>query len=321
MNRRWNVYVTRMLPEDVMAFLQENFEVEVNREDRPPTRAELLENVKGKDAVLCQLNDIIDDAVFAAAGPQCKVFANYAVGFNNIDLAAATRRGVVVTNTPDVLTDATADLAWALLFAAARRLGAAERFLRAGNFAGWAPLMYLGQDITGKTLGVIGAGRIGANFAKKAKAFSMKVLYHGPNPKPEFEAETGAEFVDLPSLLRQADFVALHVPLMPSTKHLIGAEELALMKKSAIIINTSRGAIIDEAALVKALRQKTIWGAGLDVFENEPLLAAGLTELDNVVLLPHIGSATVDTRTNMGMLAARNILAVANGQQPPNKVN
>lgn len=316
-----NVYVTRQLPQAAIDLLRESCAVEVNPDDRVLDRAELLEKVRGRDAVLCLLTDAVDDAVLAAAGPQCRIFANYAVGFNNIDLTAATRRGIMVTNTPDVLTDATADMAWALLFATARRIVESDRFLRDGRFKGWGPQLLLGLDITGKTLGVIGPGRIGANFAAKARGFRMRVLYHGNRPSPDFEAESGGVFTDWETLLRASDFVSLHVPLLPSTRHLIGRDEFRLMKRTAVLINTSRGPVVDEKALVWALKTGEIWGAGLDVFENEPAVEPELLECGNAVLLPHVASATIETRTSMGLIAVRNIVAAMNGETPPNLLN
>ena len=259
--------------------------------------------------------------VLAAAGPQCKIFANYAVGFNNIDVAAATRHKIMVSNTPDVLTDATADLAWSLLFAAARRVVEADKFLRDGCYKGWGPMLLLGLDVTGKTLGVIGTGRIGANFAAKAKGFQMKVLYNDLQPNPAFEAETGGVFVDKETLLKAADFVSLHVPLLPATRHMISTAEFKLMKKTAVLINTSRGPVVDEKALAQALQLGEIWGAGLDVFEHEPAVEPELLKCENAVLLPHVASATVETRTNMGLIAVRNILAALHGETPPTLVN
>ncbi len=316
-----NVYVTRMLPQPAVDLLREHCEVEINPEDRVLTHAELLEKVRGRDAVLCLLTDTIDEAVLAAAGPQCKIFSNYAVGFNNIDVEAATRHKIMVSNTPDVLTDATADLAWSLLFATARRVVESDKFLRDGCYKGWGPMLLLGLDITGKTLGVIGTGRIGANFAAKAKGFKMKVLYNDLEPNPAFEAETGGVFVDKATLLKEADFVSLHVPLLPSTRHLIGPAEFKLMKKTAVLINTSRGPVVDEKALAEALQLGEIWGAGLDVFENEPAVEPELLKCENAVLLPHVASATVETRTNMGLIAVRNILAAMKGETPPTLVN
>ncbi len=321
MSERWNVYVTRMLPQPAIDLLKEHCEVEINPNDRVLARSELLEKVKGRDAVLCLLTDTIDDEVFAAAGPQCKIFANYAVGFNNVDIPAATQRGMMVTNTPDVLTDATADLAWTLLFSVARRVVEADAYLRAGKYLGWGPMLLLGQDITGRTIGVIGTGRIGGAVARKARGYEMKILYNDVNRNPKFEGETGATYVDKETLLKESDFISVHVPLMPSTHHLISTEEFKLMKSTAILINTSRGPVVNEKALVHALQTRQIWGAGLDVFENEPVIEPGLTDCLNAVLLPHVASATIDTRTNMGLIAVRNILAAMNGEVPPTLIN
>lgn len=315
------VYVTRMLPQAAIDLLREHCDVEINPDDRVLTHAELLDKVRGREAVLCLLTDTIDEAVLAAAGPQCKIFANYAVGFNNIDVAAATRHKIMVSNTPDVLTDATADLAWSLLFAAARRVVEADKFLRDGCYKGWGPMLLLGLDVTGKTLGVIGTGRIGANFAAKAKGFQMKVLYNDLQPNPAFEAETGGVFVDKETLLKAADFVSLHVPLLPATRHMISTAEFKLMKKTAVLINTSRGPVVDEKALAQALQLGEIWGAGLDVFEHEPAVEPELLKCENAVLLPHVASATVETRSNMGLIAVRNILAALRGETPPTLVN
>lgn len=321
MKKSWNVYVTRMIPAEVIDSLREHCDVEVNPENRPLTRDELLAKVRGRDAVLTQVTDIVDDAVLAAAGPRCKIFANYAVGFNNFDLAAATKRGVMLTNTPDVVTDATVELTWTLIFAVARRVVTADKFVRAGGFKGLDPMLMLGREVNGKTLGVIGAGRIGRSFAAKAPVFAMQVVYHDVAPNAEFEAATGARYVDIDTLLKTADFVSLHVPLLPSTRHLIGARELKRMKRTAILINASRGPVVDEAALVAALQAGEIWGAGLDVYENEPTLAPGLAALENVVLMPHVGTATIETRMNMGRVAAANILATLRGETPPNLLN
>ncbi len=316
-----SVFITRMIPSAAVDLLKKHCDVEINTQDRVLSKKQLMKKVKGKSAVLCLLTDTIDDDVFESAGPQCRIFANYAVGYNNIDVASATRRKIAITNTPGVLTDATADLAWALLFSVARRIVEADRFTRQGKFKGWAPDLFLGLNITGKTLGVIGAGRIGSNFAKKAVGFSMKILYYDVKRNSEFEKECKAQYVELDTLLKESDFISIHVPLLPETKHLIGPEEFSIMKKTSILINTSRGLVVDEKALVKALRKKLIWGAGLDVYENEPLLEPGLKNLGNVVLLPHIASATVETRTKMGIMAAENILAFFRGEIPPNIVN
>jgi len=317
----WNVFVTRLIPRPGIEVLERNCEVvEINPHDRVLTKAELIAGVRGRDGVLCLLTDTIDDEVLAAAGPRCKVFANYAVGYNNIDIEAARRRGIRVTNTPGVLTDATADMAWALLFAAARRITESHNFMRTGKWQGWGPMQFLGQDITGQTLGVVGTGRIGTNFALKSVGFRMRVLYSDVNPNPELENRIGARKVPLDQLLAESDFVSIHVPLMKETVHLIGERELRLMKPTAVLINTSRGPIIDEKALVRALREKWIAAAGLDVYEEEPHAAPGLLELDNAVTCPHIASATTSTRTKMAVMAAENLLAVLRGEEPPNPV-
>ena len=316
-----NVYVTRRVPQQGLDILNENCSrVEVNPHDRVLSREELLEGVRGRGAVLCLLTDTIDAEVLEAARG-CKIFANYAVGYNNIDVAAATERGIAVTNTPGVLTDATADLTWALLFAAARRVVEGDAFTRAGRFQGWSPMLLLGADISGKTLGIVGAGRIGTAVALRARGFRMRVLYFDKNQNEALEQAVGAERVELDDLLRQADFVSIHVDLNPTTHHLIGRRELGLMKPTACLLNASRGPVVDEAALVEALREGKIAGAGLDVYENEPALAPGLAELPNVVLLPHLGSATHGTRTRMATLAATNIVAMLRGERPPNIVN
>jgi len=316
-----NVYVTRAIPQPGIDLLVEACaRVGVNPHDRVLARDELLVAVRGRDAVLCLLTDTIDAAVLdAAAG--CKVFANCAVGYNNIDVAAATARRIAVTNTPGVLTDATADLTWALLFAAARRIPEGDRYTRAGRFTGWSPMLLLGADISGRTLGIIGAGRIGTAVALRSRGFRMRVLYFDQVQNEALEQAVGAQRVDLDTLLRESDFVSVHVSLDATTRHLIGARELAAMKPTAILLNTSRGPVVDEAALVAALRERRIAGAGLDVFEDEPRLAPGLAELDNAVIPPHLGSATIGTRTRMATLAATNLLAVLRGETPPNLVN
>jgi lactate dehydrogenase-like 2-hydroxyacid dehydrogenase len=321
MPSRFNVYVTRRIPQENLDTLGRWHEVEVNPHDRALTREELLRQVRGRDAVISLLSDRIDGEVLDAAGPQCRIFANYAVGYDNFDPEAATRRGVIMTNTPGVLDEATATHAWALLLAAARRIPETDRYLRAGRRNGWSPTDFLGQDVDHKTLGIAGLGRIGSNFARKAAAFDMKVLYSDLHRSPELERLTGATFVDKATLLRESDFLSLHVPLLPSTRHYIGAAELAAMKPSAILINAGRGPLVDEQALVAALRAKVIWAAGLDVFENEPRLAPGLAELENVVIVPHTASATIQTRTAMGRIAVENVLCVLKGEPPKNCVN
>jgi D-3-phosphoglycerate dehydrogenase len=314
------VYVTRRLPQPALDRLEEVFEMEVNPEDRVLTRAELLENVKKCDVLLCLLTDTIDAEVMDA-NPKLKGISNYAVGFNNIDVGAATARKLPVCNTPGVLTETTADMAWALMLSAARRIVESDVFNRAGKFKGWGPMMFLGYDIYGKTLGVVGAGRIGDAVARRSVGFNMKVLYYDVVPNTKLEQDIGAKRVELDELLKEADFVSVHVPLMPETTHFIGEHELKLMKKTAILVNNSRGPVVDEKALVEALKNGEIAYAGLDVFENEPELAPGLAELDNVVLTPHTSSATTETRTKMGLLAAENAIAIIEGRRPPHIVN
>ncbi len=318
---RRKVYVTRRLPQPAIDMLEERFDVEIYPEDRAIPREVLMEKVKGIDALLPLLTDKVDAEVMDAAGENLKIIANYAVGYDNIDVDAATKRKIAVTNTPGVLTETTADMAWALMFAVARRVVEADKFTRAGKFKGWGPMMFLGGDVYGKTLGVVGVGRIGSAVAKRAKGFNMRVLYTDVVRNEEIEKEVGAKKVELDELLRESDFVTLHVPLMPSTRYLIGERELKLMKKTAYLINTSRGPVVDERALVEALRKGEIAGAGLDVYENEPELSPGLAELDNVVLTPHIASASVETRTRMATLAAENIIAFFEGKRPPTIVN
>jgi len=316
-----NIYVTRAIPEQTIDELRQVHDVEVSPHDRALTREELLAAVRGRDAVISLLTDKIDGEVMDAAGPQCKIFANYAVGFDNFDLAAATQRGVVLTNTPGVLDEATATHAWALLLATARRVSESERFVRAGKWQGWGPMVFIGQDVDHKTLGVAGLGRIGSKFARKAAAFDMKVIYTDARPNPELERQIGATFVDKETLLRESDYLSLHLPLLPETRHYIGAAELAKMKRTAILVNAARGPLVDEKALVAALRDKVIWAAGLDVFENEPSLEAGLDELENVVVVPHIASATIETRLAMGRIATGNIISVLKGEKPATCVN
>ena len=317
---RWNVYVTNEIPKPALDMLEEHCDMEVNRTGQVLTKPQLLEKVKGRDAVLSLLTDPIDPEVMDAA-KGAKIFANYAVGYNNIDIPSATERGIMVSNTPGVLTDTTAEMTWALLFSVARRVVESDKYTRAGKYKGWGPLLFLGQDVMNKTLGVIGAGRIGLSFAKRAKAFDMTVLYSDVVANPQFEQETGGKFVSLETLLKESDFVSIHTPLLPETQHLIGDAEFKLMKETAILINTSRGPVVHEAALVKALQSGEIWGAGLDVYEDEPQFSKGLLELDNAILCPHIASATIDTRTKMGTIAVSNIIAAMRGELPPNCLN
>lgn len=317
---RKKVLVTRSIPEEGINKLREYFDVEVNELDRTLTYDELKEKVKGKDGVLCQLSDKIDRELMEVE-PRVKIYANYAVGYNNMDVDEAKNTNIYLSNTPDVLTEATADLAWALLFAVARRVVEGDNYIREGKFVAWAPKLLLGKDISGKTLGIIGAGRIGRAFAKRGKAFNMRILYYNRSRKKEFEEETGAEFVTLEEVLRKSDYISLHTPLTKETTHMVSDKEFDMMKKEAILINTSRGPVVDEKALVRALKENKIWGAGLDVYENEPKVEEDLKELNNVVLCPHIGSATDETRIKMSVMAADNIIAALNGEVPPNCIN
>jgi len=314
------VYITYKLPEQALSKLREKCEVHVNENDRAMTKEELCNNLKGMDAVICMLSDKIDHEVIDNA-EGVKIFANYAVGYNNIDFEYAATKGIAVSNTPGVLTDATADMAWALLFSVARRIVDSDRFTRGGQFTGWAPTLFLGQDITGQTLGILGAGRIGSNFAKKAKGFDMKIIYHNRKPNKQFEEETGATYVDLGTVITQSDFLSIHVPLTEETRHMISSKEFEMMKRNAILINTSRGPVVDEKALVDALQRRLIWGAGLDVYENEPAIEKGLFMLENVVLAPHTGSGTNNTRNRMVEMVVENVLSILVGKIPPNCVN
>ncbi|HXH13926.1 MAG TPA: D-glycerate dehydrogenase [Alphaproteobacteria bacterium] len=315
------VFISRMIPQEGLDLVLAACDAEVNTADTHLSQAQLIDRVRDKAGLLCLLTDEIDDAVLAAS-PQLKVVANVAVGFNNIDVAAATRRKIMVTNTPGVLDHTTADFAWCLLLASARRLVEADRYTRAGQYTGWGIMLLCGEDVYGKTLGICGLGRIGRGVAKRARGFDMKILYTDAIRAPEeVERELGAQYVDKETLFREADFVTLHVPLLPETHHYVSAKELALMKKTAHLINASRGPVVDEAALVQALRERRIGGAGLDVYEYEPKLTPGLTELDNVTLAPHIASASVETRTKMAVMAATNLVDALQGRRPPNLVN
>lgn len=317
----YNVYVTRKLPGQGLEKLRSVCNVTVYPEDHNITKEEILDIVAEQDALITMLSDPIDQEVIEA-GQNLKVIANYAVGFNNIDIATASKRGIPVCNTPDVLTNASADFAWALLMSAARRVIEGDQMTRSGQFTGWAPELLLGVEVFGKTLGIIGAGRIGRAVAKRAQGFEMRVLYHNRNRLPEeMEREYNMEYVDLKTLLKESDFVSLHCPLTPETKHLIGAPELELMKPTSVLINTARGPVVDEVALVKALQEKQIYAAGLDVFEDEPALKPGLAELSNVVLAPHIASAGIETRLQMVDMVVSDVLAALEGRRPKNLVN
>jgi lactate dehydrogenase-like 2-hydroxyacid dehydrogenase len=315
------VFISRMIPQAALDLVMAACEAEVNTADRHLAHAELIEHVRGVDGLLCLLTDEIDDAILAAS-PHLKVVANVAVGFNNIDVQAANRRHIMVTNTPGVLDHTTADFAWCLLLASARRLVEGDGFTRAGKFTGWGIMLLCGQDVHGKTLGICGLGRIGRGVAKRAIGFEMRLLYTDVSRAPaEVERELGVQFVDKETLFREADFVTLHVPLLPETHHYVSAKELRLMKRTAHLINASRGPVVDETALVQALRERWIAGAGLDVYEHEPDLTPGLADLDNVTLAPHIASASVETRTAMAVMAATNLVEALQGRRPPNLVN
>jgi glyoxylate reductase len=314
-------YVTRELPERGLKIIKERFDAEVWREYAPPPKKVIIEKVRNADALAPLLSDKIDAEVFDAA-PKLKIVAQLAVGFDNISVQEATKRGIYVTNTPEVLTDTTADFAWALLMAVARRVAEADKYVRTGQWkVGWHPNMLQGRDVNGATIGVVGAGRIGYAVAKRATGFDMKILFYDVIPRPEME-KLGAKKVDLDTLLKESDFVSIHVPLMKETHHLINVERLKLMKKTAYLINNSRGPVVDEKALYQALKEDRIAGAGLDVFEQEPTpLDNPLLKLDNVVVAPHISSASYETRSQMAEMVAENLVAFFEGRKPPNLVN
>jgi glyoxylate reductase len=317
------VAVMRRVPDSALELLRERADVWVSPHERPLDEKELLAAAAGVDAVLTLLHDRVDAAFFDAAGKSLRCVANVAVGFDNIDVEEATRRGVAVTNTPGVLTDATADLAMALILAVVRRVPEGDRLVRTGGTWSWDMFFMLGASLQCKTLGVVGLGQIGAATARRARGFGMEVIYtQRHRAAAELEAELGgARHAPLEELLAESDVVTLHVPLSPSTHHLIGAARLGLMRPTAYLVNTARGPVVDEAALAATLREGSIAGAGLDVFEHEPQVHPDLLALDNVVLLPHLGSATIETRTAMGELAARNVLAVLAGEPPLTPVN
>ncbi|MEM2916884.1 MAG: glyoxylate reductase [Candidatus Bathyarchaeia archaeon] len=316
------VYVTREIPERGLNLIKKHFETEVWTEYAPPPKKTIIQKVRDIDALVSLLSDPIDAEVFDAA-PKLKIVAQLAVGFDNIDVKEATKRGIYVTNTPGVLTETTADFAWALLMAVARRVVEADKYVRSGQWkVGWHPSMLLGRDIYGATLGIVGIGRIGEAVARRAKGFGMKILYYDVVRRQDLETQLGIEYVDLDTLLQKSDFVSIHVPLMKETYHLIDERRLKLMKKTAYLINNSRGPVVDEKALYKALKEGTIAGAGLDVFEQEPLpIDSPLLKLENVVLAPHISSASYETRSRMAEMVAQNLIAFFEGKTPPNLVN
>jgi lactate dehydrogenase-like 2-hydroxyacid dehydrogenase len=319
---RPKVVLTRRLPESVERQLAAEFDVTINATDVPSTAASLGEALRGADGLLCTLPDRLTADVLAAAPRRARILAQFGVGYNNIDLAAARAAGLVVTNTPGVLTDDTADFAIALLLAAARRMGEGERLLRSGTWAGWRPTQMLGTRVSGKTLGIVGYGRIGRAVAKRAMhGLGMTVLVHSPTTPPDDVSDGGVRrCASLEELLAASDFVSLHCPATPATHHLIGAAQLAAMRRSAILINTARGDVVDESALVAALAARTIAGAGLDVYEHEPSVPSALLALEHVVLLPHLASATVESRTAMGERALVNLRAFFAGEEPPDRL-
>jgi glyoxylate reductase len=312
------VLVTREIPEAGLHLL-DGFDVTVLYE-RPPERGELLEAVRGANGILSTATEKVDGEVMDAAGDDLRVVANMAVGYDNIDVGAAKERGVVVTNTPGVLDETTADVAFMLMLAAARRLGEGERLLRSGKWEWWGPKQLRGLDVWGKKLGIVGLGRIGRAVARRAKGFGMEILYHNRSRKEDAEKELGARYLRLQELLGQSDFVSIHTPLTDETRHLIGAKELGIMKPGAVLVNTSRGPVVDEGALADALENGGIFAAGLDVYEEEPKVRPKLLELENVVLAPHIGSASIESRDKMATLAAENLAAVLRGEQPKTPV-
>jgi glyoxylate reductase len=302
-----------------MAVIADRFELVHRPEETPPPARQVREGLREADAAICTLTEQITEAAVDGAR-NLKILANYAVGYNNIDVAAAKTRGIVVTNTPDVLTEATADLTWALVLATARRLTEGDRLVRSGRWDGWRPTQLLGLDVSGRTLGLIGMGRIGRAVAERATGFKMRVLYHTRQPWKAADQPNSWVSRSLEHLLSESDIVSLHVPLTPTTTHLIGAEQFAQMKPTAILINTTRGPVVDEGALVEALGQRRLAGAGLDVYEREPLVHPRLLEFDQVVLAPHVGSATLSTRVRMGMICLENIEAVLAGREAPHRV-
>jgi glyoxylate reductase len=319
---RPSVFVTRALPGgDALPRLEAAADVEVWPEESPPPHDEIVRRAADADALLTMLSDRIDAAVLDA-GKRLRVVANMAVGYDNIDIPAATERGILVTNTPGVLTETTADLAFALLLAAARRVAEGDRLTRTGGWKAWHPSFLLGRDVHGATLGIVGLGQIGQAVARRARGFDMRLLYHSRTRRREAESDLGLEFVELEQLLKESDFVSLHVFLSPQTRHLIGERELALMKPTAVLVNTTRGPVVDQRALYRALKERRIAAAGLDVAEEEPIpLDDPLLTLDNVTITPHVGSASVATRGKMAAMAVENVLATLRGEQPPNCVN
>lgn len=316
------VLLTRLLPQDGIDLLEKHVELEINPEDKIMPKEKIIDKIKDKDGLICLLTDKIDTEIIDAGG-KLKIIANYAVGFNNINIEEATKRNILVTNTPGVLTETTADLVFALILSTARRIVEADRFLRGGKFKGWAPMLFLGNDVYSKTLGIIGFGRIGRAVAQRAKGFNMKIIYYEPERlSQDIEKEYCAEYKSLDGLIKESDFITIHTPLVESTHHLISEKEFFLMKKTAYLINVARGPIIDEKALIVALKKRKIAGCALDVFEREPDVEKELITIPNTILVPHIGSASIETRTKMALIVAGNVIAVlVNKTRPPNIVN
>ena len=316
------VFVTRVIPDKGLEIVREFCEVDLWQEELPPGREDLLKRVHGVDGMLCLLTDRVDGEVMDAAGAQLKVISNHAVGFDNIDVPAATARGIPVGNTPDVLTDATADFAFALLMAVARRIPEGERYVHEGKWKTWGPKLLLGVDIKGATLGLIGFGRIGQAMARRAAGFDMRVIYYDPKEDESESRSLKARRVDFETLLEESDFISIHTPLTPDTHHLIDAEALSKMKTNAVLINTARGPVVDSQALYEALKSNRIFGAGLDVTEPEPIaLDSPLLKLDNILIVPHIASASITSRDQMSWMAAQNLIAGLKGERLPNCVN
>jgi glyoxylate reductase len=318
----WEVLITRRIPEAGLELIRASCAVRLWEEDRPMPKDRLLALAAGKDGIVCLLSDPMGADVIAAAGPQLKAIATMAVGYDNIDVAEATRRGIVVGNTPGVLTEATADLTWALILSLGRRIIEGDRLVRSGRWTGWAPTQLVGADFAGKIIGIVGLGRIGKAVARRGRGFGMEVIYYNRNRLAESEeAAIPARYAKLDELIAESDFISLHCPLNPESYHLIGRERIARMKRTAYLLNVARGPVVDEAALAHALKEGWIAGAALDVYEHEPRLTPGLIELDNVVLAPHLGSASIETRNRMAKMTAQNLLAGLKGEAPPWCVN
>ncbi|MEO0123466.1 MAG: D-glycerate dehydrogenase [candidate division WOR-3 bacterium] len=322
MKNKDKIYITRNLPKPAIDLLKKYFLIEIYKKEQPIKKFELKKALRDKTGLISLLTDNIDKEVIGNA-PLLKIIANYAAGYNNIDITEATKKGIMVTNTPDVLTETTADLTWGMILAVARRIPEAEKFLRKGRFKGWEPLLFLGHDVHHKTIGIIGMGRIGRAVARRAAGFGMKIIYYDKFRLPtKQEKNLSLNYKPFEYILKNADFITIHTPLTKETYHMISYRAFNLMKKTAFLINTARGPIIDEKELIKALKYKKIAGCALDVFENEPRVSKELLKMDNVLLLPHIGSATLETRTNMALICAKNLIAaLIENKTPPNLVN